>query len=129
MMAELFQTSKQNVSHHIQIVYEERELEPEETVKKYLTVRREGNRDVHHKLDMKDWEQKLDEFLRFNDRKVLPNDRKMSKKDAEGHAGAEYERFEVRRREYKKSLGEADYVKQLEEAVRQAPARKKGEAE
>jgi hypothetical protein len=56
-MANLFQSSKQNISHHIQSVYEERELLPEATVKKYLTVRREGQRDVkrlldHYNLDM-----------------------------------------------------------------------------
>ncbi len=313
MMAELFQTSKQNISHHIQIVYEERELEPEATVKKYLTVRREGNRDVrraldHYNLDMiisvgyrvkstvatrfriwatqrlkeyivkgftmdderlknppvkdsavpdyfdemlerirdiraserrmylrvkeifamagdydpswsettrffsiiqnklhfaatgqtaaelirsradhllpnmgltswkggevrktdvataknylkeaeidglnrivvmwldfaedqarrrrqvfmKDWERKLDEFLRFNERRVLPDAGKVSKKTAEDHAKAEYEKFEVRRREYKESLGEADYVKQLEEAAKGLLAEKKEEAE
>ena len=40
-MADLFQTTKQNISLHIQNVYEEGELVPEATVKKYLTVRRE----------------------------------------------------------------------------------------
>jgi hypothetical protein len=40
-MADLFQTTKQNISLHIQNIYEEGELVPEATVKKYLTVRRE----------------------------------------------------------------------------------------
>lgn len=43
-MAELYQTTKQNVSLHIQNVYEEGELAPEATVKEYLTVRQEGSR-------------------------------------------------------------------------------------
>jgi len=68
---------------------------------------------------MKDWEQKLDEFLVFNDRKVLPNAGKVSKLDAEGHAKAEFERFEIRRRTYKESIGEAETIKQLEEAVKE----------
>jgi len=68
---------------------------------------------------MKDWEQKLDEFLRFNERRVLPDAGKVSKKAAEDHAKTEYEKFEVRRRKYKESLSEADYIKQLEEAARQ----------
>ena len=38
LMAELFQSSKQNISHHINSIYEEGELLPEATVKKYLTV-------------------------------------------------------------------------------------------
>jgi hypothetical protein len=69
---------------------------------------------------MKDWEQKLDEFLRFNDRKVLPNAGKVSKQAAEGHAKVEYERFETRRRAYKESVGEAEAIKQLEEAFRES---------
>ena len=51
MMAELFRTSKQNISRHINGIYEEGELQPVATVKKYLTVRREGNRDVRRELD------------------------------------------------------------------------------
>ena len=46
LMADLFQTTKQNISLHIQSVFEEGELAQEATVKKYLTVRREGKRDV-----------------------------------------------------------------------------------
>lgn len=51
LMAELFQSSKQNVSHHINSIYEEGELLPEATVKKYLTVRTEGSRQVQRQLD------------------------------------------------------------------------------
>ena len=43
LMANLFQTTKRNISLHIQNIYEERELVPEATVKKYLTVQSEGN--------------------------------------------------------------------------------------
>jgi hypothetical protein len=51
MMAELFHTTQQNISQHIQNVYEEGELEPEATHKKFLSVRQEGNRQVQRKLD------------------------------------------------------------------------------
>ena len=313
MMAELFQSSKQNISHHIQAIYEEGELEPEATVKKYLTVRREGNRDVRRELDyynldmiisvgyrvkslvatrfriwatqrlteyivkgftmdderlknppvkdaavpdyfdemlarirdiraserrmylrvreifamaadyeptwsetsrffsiiqnklhfaatgmtaaeliksradhllpnmgltswhggevrktdittaknylraeeidelnrivvmwldfaedqarrrkrifIQDWQQKLDDFLRFNERRVLPGAGTVSRKGAEDHARAEYEQFETRRREDREALGAADYVKQLEDAARRLPAKNNGEAE
>jgi hypothetical protein len=50
-MADLFQTSKQNISHHINRIYEEGELAPEATVKNYLTVRQEGKRQVNRALD------------------------------------------------------------------------------
>lgn len=56
-LADLFQTTKQNVSLHIQNVFEEGELRPEATVKKYLTVQTEGKRQVsrdveHYNLDV-----------------------------------------------------------------------------
>jgi hypothetical protein len=51
LMAELYQTTKQNISLHIQNIFEEGELAPEATVKKYLTVRREGSRQVRRQLD------------------------------------------------------------------------------
>lgn len=51
LMAELYQTTKQNVSLHIQHIYEEGELSPEATVKQYLTVQQEGLRSVERHLD------------------------------------------------------------------------------
>lgn len=50
-IAELFQSSKQNISHHIHGIYEEGELPLEGTVKKFLTVRQEGQRRVKRNLD------------------------------------------------------------------------------
>lgn len=50
-MAELFQSSKQNISHHISSIFDEGELSPEATVKNYLTVQQEGNREVKRHLD------------------------------------------------------------------------------
>ncbi len=49
-IAELFQTSKQNVSHHIQSVFEDKELMQEATVKYHLTVQTEGKRQVQRDL-------------------------------------------------------------------------------
>ncbi|ARJ65661.1 hydroxyacid dehydrogenase [Magnetospirillum sp. ME-1] len=45
-MAELFQTTKQNVSLHVRNILSEGELTPEATVKEYLTVQTEGARQV-----------------------------------------------------------------------------------
>ena len=50
-MAELFQTTKQNVSLHIQNIYAEGELRREATVKEYLTVQKEGSREVSRSLE------------------------------------------------------------------------------
>ena len=43
-MTMLFETTKQNVSLHINNIFKEEELSPISTVKKYLTVQQEGNR-------------------------------------------------------------------------------------
>lgn len=51
LMGELYETTKQNISLHIQNIYEEGELAPQATVKKYLTVRQEGSRPVKRALD------------------------------------------------------------------------------
>jgi len=51
LMAELFQTSQQNISQHIQSIYEDRELAREATHKKFLSVRQEGARQVQRNLD------------------------------------------------------------------------------
>ena len=51
LMAELFQTTQQNVSLHIRNIFAEGELIPEATHKKYLSVRKEGSRDVQRQLD------------------------------------------------------------------------------
>ncbi len=49
-IAELFQTTKQNISLHIANIFEEGELEEISTVKDYLTVQTEGKRDVQRNL-------------------------------------------------------------------------------
>ncbi len=50
MIAKLFQVSIPNVSMHIKNVYEEGELAPESTIKKCLTVQKEGAREVQRDL-------------------------------------------------------------------------------
>jgi len=56
-MAELFQTTKQNISLHVLNILEEGEQDREATVKEYLTVQQEGSRQVrrpveYYNLDM-----------------------------------------------------------------------------
>jgi hypothetical protein len=73
---------------------------------------------------MKDWERKLDEFLAFNDRKVLPHAGSVSKKDADEFAKQEYDHFAQRRRKYKENIGQAESIKQLEDTAKRLPKRK-----
>jgi hypothetical protein len=56
---------------------------------------------------------------------VLPNAGKVSKQTADDYATTEYEKFEVRRREYKESLAEMEYLKQLEAAAKQLTSENK----
>ena len=49
-MVELFNSTKQNISLHINNIFEEGELEYNSTVKEYLTVRIEGKRKVNRKV-------------------------------------------------------------------------------
>ncbi len=50
-MVELFQSTKQNISLHINNVYKENELERSSTVKYSLTVQKEGDRSVKRKIE------------------------------------------------------------------------------
>ena len=58
-MSELFQATKQNISLHIRNIYKEGELAEEATVKEYLTVQKEGNRNVQ----LHNYEKTHDRFL------------------------------------------------------------------
>ena len=56
-MVELFSSSKANISEHISNIFQQGELTKEATVRKFRTVRKEGNRMVsrtidHYNLDM-----------------------------------------------------------------------------
>lgn len=50
-MGELFQTTKQNISQHIINIFNEGELDPNRTVKKFLIVQNEGEREVSREVD------------------------------------------------------------------------------
>ena len=51
-MAELFNATKQNISLHINNIYDEGELEQIATVKDYLTVQKEGKRMVKRHINL-----------------------------------------------------------------------------
>jgi hypothetical protein len=50
-MAELFQTTKQNVSPHIQNCFVDGELQRAATFKEYLTVQLEGTRSIQRRVE------------------------------------------------------------------------------
>ncbi|MBN2681799.1 MAG: virulence RhuM family protein [Bacteroidales bacterium] len=51
-MAELFDSTKQNISLHINNIFKEEELEYFSTVKEYLTVQKEGGRIIKRKINI-----------------------------------------------------------------------------
>lgn len=50
-MAELFQTTIPNINMHLKNIFDEGELDPKSTIKDFLIVRFEGNREVNRSLD------------------------------------------------------------------------------
>ena len=64
---------------------------------------------------LKLWQEKLDDFLKFNDRNVLIDAGAVRKKDADKKAQDEYELFAARRREQLEDLGAQETVKFLED--------------
>lgn len=70
---------------------------------------------------LRDWTTRLDDFLRFNDRAVLPNAGRVTRADADRKAAEEYDAFSARRRTELEADGERDAMRQLEEAAKSLP--------
>ena len=62
---------------------------------------------------LKDWAEKLDAFLSFNDRQVLEGAGKVSHKQALAYAQSEYEQFSAKRREALEADGEQYAIRML----------------
>jgi hypothetical protein len=75
---------------------------------------------------LKDWPERLDAFLSFNDRDVLPGLGSVSRDAAEQRALAAYEQFNGRRRLAAEQQGAVDAMAALEDAARMAEQRSTG---
>jgi hypothetical protein len=62
---------------------------------------------------LKDWEIRLNDFLAFNERRVLDNPGKVSKADADARANEEYEQFAAQQRARLEEEGEKESVEVL----------------
>lgn len=51
LMAKLFQTTIPNINMHLKNIFDEGELDPESTIKDFLIVRLEGNREINRSID------------------------------------------------------------------------------
>lgn len=70
---------------------------------------------------LKDWAEKLDAFLKFNERDVLEGAGRVSKKQADAHAEGQYEQFAAQRRALLEAEGAKFNVRALEDAARALP--------
>jgi hypothetical protein len=73
---------------------------------------------------MRDWREKLDEFLRFNERNVLPDAGGVSREAADRRAVDQYELFHQRRLADADAQAEEDTMKQLEKLAKDLPKKR-----
>ncbi|RZU98721.1 virulence RhuM family protein [Spiribacter vilamensis] len=76
-----------------------------------------------------DWQEKLDQFLEFNDRDVLSGHGSVRKSVADQKARDEYAQFDERRRSLKEAKGEEDTMRALEDLARKGAQLSGGDAE
>jgi len=50
-LAQVFQTTRQNIGQYIKNIYEEKELDPSATIKKFFIVQAEGDRKVSRNIE------------------------------------------------------------------------------
>lgn len=74
---------------------------------------------------LKDWAEKLDSFLAFNERDVLEDAGRVSREQAEAHAQVQYEKFAAKRRALLEAEGAEFQSRALEDAARALSKSKK----
>ena len=115
-MAELYNTTKQNISLHIKNIFDEEELSEDSTVKEFLTVQEEGNRKVERKVKYYN----LDMILSSTGEKILIGSGTISHDKAIEKARLEYKKYQV------KTISpiEQEYLKTLKEICRKIENKK-----
>ena len=138
-IAELFGTSKPNISMHMSNVFKDRELEPDQVVKQYLTTASDGKNylaadeiDTLNRLvvvfletaelrvkERKDltigfWHSNVDALLSFQGKEILKGKGSVSNQQAEEWAKDVYETFDSRRKQFDALKADQDDIKELE---------------
>lgn len=72
---------------------------------------------------LSDWEQRLDDFLRFNERAVLTDGGSVSRAVADQLAHAAYGEFDARRRAERDAIAEREAISELEQVAKALPTR------
>ena len=73
---------------------------------------------------LQNWQTRLDDFLKLNEREILKHPGKVSREEAHGLAEQEYEHFAARRRSALEGQGEADLLKLVEAKLKKLPKSK-----
>ena len=122
LISELFEKDVRTINEHLVNIFDEGELSREATIRKFRIVRQEGGRQVareveHYNLDainrivnadiefaelralqrkvmtMRDWIEKLDEFLKLSEHELLDHAGKITAEQAKLKAELEYDRY------------------------------------
>ena len=114
-MAELFQRHRTTILKHIKNVFEEGELDANVVCANFAHTTKHGAIEgkAHIPMYMKDWVQKLDDFLRLSNRELLTHAGKISAEIAKQKADAEYAKFRERTK-YELSPVEIHFIDQFE---------------
>ena len=62
LMAELFQKDVRTINEHLVNIFQEGELSPEATIRKFRIVRREGSREVSREVERSNLEEQYERF-------------------------------------------------------------------
>jgi len=124
-LADLFQTTKQNIGQHLKNIFEEGELAQDSVVKNFFTTAADGKNysTNFYNLDAI-WIAKLDGFLRLNERGILTHAGNVSHELALSHAEQEYDSFH-RQRLIADASRPDDFEKCLKQLPPAKPCRKK----
>ncbi|MDR1517124.1 MAG: virulence RhuM family protein [Dysgonamonadaceae bacterium] len=132
-MAEIFDTTKQNIGQHVRNILEEGELVRNSVVKFFFTTAADGKKynTEHYNLDMiislgyrvnskvatlfRIWAtEKLHGFLTLNERTILMDAGKISHELAKQHAEKEYEIFRVKQAQIPYNTDFEKFIDQIE---------------
>jgi len=72
---------------------------------------------------MRDWRDRLDQFLEFNERRVLPDAGQVTREEADRHAVGQYEQFDAKRLEQAEQEAERDTMNALNALAKELPKR------
>lgn len=124
LMAELFDRDVRTINEHLQNLFEEGELAPKATIRKFRIVRQEGKRQVarlelrakqRQDLTLDYWRSNLDRMLEFNEQAVLEGTGNVSNHEMKRIANERYATFDSNCRADEAKLADIEDIKAIED--------------